>query len=139
MTITEAQLSKFKKYTSVLLSDSSKVVTLLSVSDKNNGWDTSGTANIEIMWDGNIEQDEYSVSSMLGNVKEFKFNNRDLDFEYNQFLLNLETEVSRCNKNLVNLKTPNLFKCYATKTKSFIATCKRDNKRTIKYIKNLLK
>mgnify|MGYP003647631613 CR=1 FL=1 len=139
MKITENQLSNLKKYTSVLLSDSSKVVTLLSVSGKNNGWDTSGTANIEIMWSGNIEQDEYSISSILGSVKDFKFNNRDLDVEYNQFLLNLQIEVSRCNQDLVNLKTPNLFKCYATKTKSFIATCKRDNKRTIKYIKNLLK
>lgn len=143
--ITEAQLSKFKKYSSVLLSQcmgnnefSARVLTLVSVSDKNNGWDTSGTAHVEIMWDGNIEQHEYSVSSILGDIKEFQFENRDLDAEYNQFLLNLDIEISRCENNLVELQTPETSRYYKNKNKTFIAKSKRTNRKIIKYIKNLL-
>ena len=139
MQITEAQLSNLKKYSSVLLSEGSKVVTLLSVSDKNNGWDKSGTAHIEIMWDGNIEQDEYSVSSILGRVQEFKYNNGDLDTEYNQFLLSLDSQISECENNLVELQTPETSRYYKNKNKTFIAKIKRTNRKIIKYINNLSK
>tara|TARA_R110002095_G_C4078157_1_gene221131 strand:+ start:95 stop:514 length:420 start_codon:yes stop_codon:yes gene_type:complete len=139
MQITEAQLSKFKKYSSVLLSNYSKVVTLISVSDKNNGWDASGTAHIEIMWDGNIEQEEYSASSILGSIKKFQFENRDLDTEYNQFLLDLDSKISRCESDLVELQTPETSRYYKNKNKTFIAKSKRNNRKIIKYIKNLTK
>tara|TARA_R110000744_G_scaffold310420_1_gene418108 strand:+ start:48 stop:467 length:420 start_codon:yes stop_codon:yes gene_type:complete len=139
MQITEAQLSKFKKYSSVLLSNYSKVVTLISVSDKNNGWDASGTAHIEIMWDGNIEQEEYSASSILGSIKKFQFENRDLDTEYNQFLLDLDSKISRCESDLIELQTPETSRYYKNKNKTFIAKSKRNNRKIIKYIKNLTK
>mgnify|MGYP003629050754 CR=1 FL=1 len=139
MQITEAQLSKFKKYSSVLLSNYSKVVTLISVSDKSNGWDASGTAHVEIMWDGNIEQEEYSASSILGNIKKFQFENRDLDTEYNQFLLDLDSKISRCESDLVELQTPETSRYYKNKNKTFIAKSKRNNRKIIKYIKNLTK
>ena len=139
MQITEAQLSNLKKYSSVLLSEGSKVVTLLSVSDKSNGWDKSGTAHVEIMWDGNIEQDEYSVSSILGRVHEFKYNNRDLDTEYNQFLLDLDSKISECENDLVELQTPETSRYYKNKNKTFIAKSKRTKRKIIKYINNLSK
>ena len=145
MKISESQLSTLKKYISLFYSTglgendyTPSIVTLVSVSDKNNGWDSSGTVVVETISNGFITQDEIKASSVLGKVQTFKFNKRNLTSEYNEFLLNLELVVSQCNQNLTDLQTPNLFKCYARKTKTFIATSKRDEKRTIKYIKNIL-
>ena len=139
MKITETQLATFKKYTSVLLSEGSKVVTLLSVSDKNNGWDASGTAHVEIMWDGNIEQDEYSASSILAKVHHFKFDGRDLDTEYNQFLSFLDSKVSEAQDNLVELKATEQIGQYKNKNKTFLAYSARKNRKVIKYINALKK
>ena len=139
MTITEAQLENFKKYTSVLYSEGSKVVTLSSVSDKDNGWDGSGTAHVEIIWDGNIEQEEWRVSTILGDVHRFKYEGKDLDTEYNEFLLFLDSKVSEAENNLVELETPENSRYYKNKNKTFIATIKRKNRKQIKYIKALLK
>ena len=139
MKITETQLANFKKYTSVLYSEGSKVVTLLSVSDKNNGWDASGTAHVEIIWNGNIEQEEWSCSSILGNVSEFKFKGRDLDTEYNQFLLFLESKISEAQDNLVELKSTEQIGQYKYKNKTFLATQARKNRKIIKYINALNK
>tara|TARA_R110001632_G_C11048780_1_gene384311 strand:+ start:85 stop:498 length:414 start_codon:yes stop_codon:yes gene_type:complete len=137
MQITEAQLSKLKKYSTVLLSrgmgrnDSyAEIATVVSVSDK---------VNVEVMWNGNIEQQEYNVNSLLFKIKQFKFDNRDLDAEYNQFLLNLDIEVSRCENNLVELQTPETSRYYKNKNKTYIASIKRKNRKIIKYIKNLTK
>ena len=135
MQITEAQLSKLKKYSTVLLSKgmgendfSAEIATVVSISDK---------VNVEIMWDGNIEQHKYNLDSLLFKIKQFEFDNRDLDAEYNQFLLNLDIEVSRCENNLVELQTPETSRYYKNKNKTFIASTKRKNRKIIKYIKNL--
>ena len=137
MQITEAQLSKLKKYSTVLLSKgmgnndySAEIATVVSVSDK---------VNVEVMWDGNIEQHEYNIGSILFDIKQFEFDNRDLDAEYNQFLLNLDIEVSRCESNLIELQTPETSRYYKNKNKTFIASAKRKNRKVIKYIKNLTK
>ena len=139
MKITETQLATFKKYTSVLYSAGSRVITLSSVSDKNNGWDASGTAHVEIMWDGNIEQEEWSCSSILGDVSEFKFKGKDLDTEYNQFLLFLESKISEAQDNLVELKATEQIGQYKNKNKTFLAYSARKNRKIIKYINVLLK
>ena len=146
MEITETQLATLKKYIPVLFSQgmgdndyTASITTLLNVSDKHNGWDRTGTATLEIMSDGNVTQVEKRIGSIIFDIQSFKFNNRDLDAEYNQFLLNLDIEISRCENNLLELETPKSFKSYAYKNKTFIATLKRDNKRIIKYIKNLKK
>ena len=137
MQITEAQLSKLKKYSTILLSKgmgrndySAEIATVVSVSDK---------VNVEIMWDGNVEQQKYNVGSILFDIKQFEFDNRDLDAEYNQFLLNLDIEVSRCENNLIELQTPETSRYYKNKNKTFIASAKRKNRKVIKYIKNLTK
>ena len=139
MTITETQLANLKKYTSVLYSEGSKIVTISSVSDKNNGWDGSGIAHVETMWDGNIEQEEWRVSTILGDVHRFKYEGKDLDTEYNEFLLFLDSKVSEAENNLVELKTPEAFGSYKNKNKTFLAYRGRMNRKVIKYIKALLK
>ncbi len=146
MEITETQLATLKKYISVLFSQgmgdnnyTPSITTLLNVSDKDNGWDRTGTATIEIMSDSYVTQAEYRIGKILFEIESFKFNNRDLDAEYNQFLLNLDIEISRCENNLLELETPKDFKRYANKNKTFIARLKRENKRIIKYIKTLKK
>jgi hypothetical protein len=137
MQITEAQLSKLKKYSTVLLSRgmgnndySAEIATVVSVSDK---------VNVEIMWDGNVEQQKHNIGSILFDIKQFEFDNRDLDAEYNQFLLNLDIEVSICESNLIELQTPETSRHYKNKNKTFIASAKRKNRKVIKYIKNLTK
>jgi len=146
MQITESQLAKLKKYSLILLSGgmgdneyTARVPKFISLSDKNNGWDSSGTMHMEFMSDGYVEQKDYRVSTFLFDIQQFKSSNRDLDAEYNQFLLNLDIEISRCENNLVELETPETSRYYKNKTKTFIARSKRDNKRVIKYIKNLEK
>ena len=137
MKITETQLATFKKYTSVLYSAGSRVITLSSVSDKNNGWDSTGTAHVEIMWDGNIEQEEWRCSKILGDVHQFKFDGRDLDAEYNEFLLFLDSKVSEAQNNLVELKAPEQTGQYKNKNKTFLAHSARKNRKVIKYINKL--
>ena len=144
--ITERQLSNLKKYINILFSRgmgnndyTASITTLLNVSDKNNGWDKSGIATLETMCEGNITRGELNISSILFKIQSFKFNKRNLEAEYNQFLLNLDIEISKCENNLLELETPKSFKRYAYKNKAFIDTLKRDNKRIIKYIKNLKK
>jgi len=144
MQITESQLSTLKKFSSILCSEgmgdngyNARIAKVISVSDKNNGWDASGTIHLEFMCNGHIEQKDYRASTILGKIHRFKYENRDLDIEYNQFLLDLGVEISRCENNLVELETPETSRYYKNKNKTFIARSKRDNKRVIKFIKNL--
>ena len=146
MNITETQLSNFKKYISVLLSEgmgnndySSRIATLKYVSDKNNGLDNSGTAHIEFVTDLEVYELEYKVSNLLFRIEQFKSQTRDLDSEYNDFLLNLDIDILRYENDLVKLQNPENHREYKNKTKSFINMLKRDKRKTIKYIKNLKK
>ena len=146
MQITESQLSKLKKYTSLLLSEglggngfTPSIKRLVSVSDKNNGWDKSGTLIIECIRDGYITQEEYRASTVISKVVQFKFDNRDLNTEYDDFLLKLDIELSESENELFKLENPKTFKCYSNKNKTFIARSKRDIKRHIKYINNFYK
>jgi hypothetical protein len=143
MQITESQLSTLRKYSSILLSEgmgdndfTARIAKIISVSDKNNGVDSSGTIHLEIMSAGHTEQKELRVNSFLFDINEFKLENRDLDAEYNQFLLDLDVEISRCENNLVELETPETSRYYKNKNKTFIAKIKRNNKRVIKFINN---
>ena len=78
MQITESQLSTLKKYSSILLSEgmgdndfTARIAKVISVSDKNNGVDSSGTIHLEIMSDGHTEQVDCRVNSLLFTIKEF--------------------------------------------------------------------
>lgn len=144
MNITDAQLSIFKKYIAVLLSEgmgdndyTARIATLISISDKNNGWNNSGTAHIEFISDGYVQEEEFMISGLLFDIKQFKNQNRDLDSEYNDFLLNLDIEILRCENDLVKLQTPEDYREYKNKTKSFVNKLKINRRRTIKYIKTL--
>lgn len=142
--ITEPQFALLKKYTSMLFSRgmgdndfTANTAKLVSLSEKENGWDSTGTAHMEFMYLGNIEQEEFSVSTLFSKIEEFKYKNGDFDAEYNQFLLDLDVEISRCQNVLAKLETPETSEHYKYKNKSFIAGRKVSNKRTIKYINKL--